>query len=140
MNLAACAPSVVTEGFAIADYPFVAAAYLSIEDGYIYVVRDTANEGTLIVAQQMTLFGFLLMKKPKVFAVGITGDAWIRSRMAMISIVSPKFGFDNGALESIGDNQHSIMVSRIFAAYLQHKKEVVINLYRSFLSSNPKQP
>lgn len=100
-NLEMCigshAPSVLLKGFPLSDYPFVGCRYMSVEDGHVYVVAGETEDENGVLAYRIGFIRSIFTSQGGI-AVGITEDAWMRSKMIMFSITYASLSFDDKGL------------------------------------------
>lgn len=94
------APSVITDGARISDYPFVEARYVSLADGHVYIVYGGTDDGEAVVAYQLGFLQSIFTLKGGE-AVAITADGWIDAVMHVYSLKHASFQMINGEVENI---------------------------------------
>ncbi|ODP35098.1 hypothetical protein A9762_12100 [Pandoraea sp. ISTKB] len=98
------APSHVVKGLKFSDYPFIGARYVSVRDGHVYVVAGATRGGREIEAYRMP-FAASMFTMSGGFAVAITTDAWMDSRMIVYSLTHERLVMRDGEFERIDEDK-----------------------------------
>lgn len=98
------APSEVLKGFQVSDFPFIGSRYVSIDDGHVYIVAGATDAGDQVMAYRLGFFRSIFTHRGGM-AVGVTEDAWMRSCMVMFSLNHASFGWKDGELAGVNDEE-----------------------------------
>ncbi|MDM8356615.1 hypothetical protein [Pandoraea communis] len=96
------APSHVVKGLKFSDYPFIGARYVSVRDGHVYVVAGATRGGQEIEAYRMP-FAASMFTMSGGFAVAITAEGWMASRMIVYSLTHERLVMQGGEFERIDE-------------------------------------
>jgi hypothetical protein len=130
LSIATFAPSHITIGFVMSDYPFIGARYVSVRDGHVYIVAGATDDGEQVKAYRLNFW----QSKASVMggiAVGLTPDGWMDSIMIVFSASHEKFEMEDGMLKSV---RHDVIERRsypfkkahAYCAFLGHRARAAL--------------
>lgn len=117
------APSTLVKGFRVTDYPFIGARYMSVEDGHAYIVAGTTDDGLQVMAYRLGFLRSMVTTRGGI-AVGITAEAWMRSKMNMYSLHHASMQMIDGTVENINSEltTRRTFPGQKWAAYREYLK------------------
>lgn len=122
LNTAAFAPSRLTNGFRVSDYPFPGARYLSVVDGHCYHVVGLTPDKSSVLAYRFGVRGQWIGRKTGI-AVAISPEGWIHARLVLYQINTVGMKLERGVIQHFGPDVSQLHISVHIKAILQHFKE-----------------
>lgn len=125
LNTAAFAPSRLTNGFKVSDYPFPGARYLSVVDGHCYHVVGLTPDKSSVLAYRFGVRGQWIGRRTGM-AVAISPEGWVGARLVLYQINTVGMKLERGVIQHFGPDVSQLHVSVHIKAIVQHLKERIL--------------
>lgn len=122
LNTAAFAPSRLTNGFLVSDFPFPGARYFSIVDGHCYHIVGLTPDKSAVLAYRFSVRGQWIGRRTGI-AVSISPEGWVAARLVLYQINTVGMKLERGVIQQFGSDVSQLHLSVHLKAIFQHFKE-----------------